>query len=106
WSAAQGLVLALVVTALCVGDTIANRDRRIPFGIIIPVQVAAAEVGRLAHLDVAYVGVVMCVAAVVWTGLAAIAGDRWRLPLQLTAAVSIVAGVALSLADPAALGIA
>lgn len=102
----RGLVFAVVLAALFVGDSVMSENAWTPYFAILPAQVAVALIGIVAHLHPAYVGLVMCLAAVTWAGLAVIANERWRLPLQLTAALGVIAGTIVAASDPTALGLA
>jgi hypothetical protein len=101
----ERLAVTAVLIALFTLDTVWTNDGRLLYGLAIPLQVAVVDIGLLAGLDVAFIGVSLCVAALVWAGLGEVVDGEVRAPATVTAGLGSVAGILVSASDPVALGI-
>lgn len=98
----RALPALLVATGLAVADAIGRNQPVIGFGAAATGQFVVADVARRGGLDPAGTGLALCVAAVVWAGLALLTDERWHPPLFAASAVGLVIGVALASQDPRA----
>jgi len=96
----RALPALLAATALSIADAIGRDRPEIGFGAAATAQLVVFDLARRGGLDAAGAGLALCVAAVVWAGLALLTDDRWRPPLLAAAAVGIVGGVVLASRDP------
>lgn len=106
WTPAERLVVVLPLVALLAFDAVRTGEPRMAFGLIVPLQAATWDVARTAGLEVAEAGVVLCVAAIVWAGLAEAVGGGWRGPFVWAAGTGVGFGILAASSDPAALGAA
>lgn len=97
---APGLAVATVAGMAYVVDAARLGRPLVGLGAAAAAQLVVAQGCRIAGLDIAETGLVLCVAAVVWSGLAAVAPAGWRLPFVTAAGAGLVAGVGLASADP------
>ena len=98
--AAEALAVAALFTVLAVADAVRLDDPRIGVAASCSVQLVVVQVALLAELEPAAIGLVLCVAAVVWAGLAGVVSDRWRVPFLVAAGLGVGAGLVVSSADP------
>ncbi len=94
---------ASVVTMLFVVDAIRLRRPEVGLGAAVAVQLVVASLARASGLGGAWTGFALCVCAVAWTGLAAVAPDRWRQPVGAAAGLGLLIGLALATGDGQAL---
>lgn len=106
WASPVRLYVVLPLVALLAFDALRNAEPRIAFAAVVPLQVAVWDVARIAGLPVPHVGVVLCVAAIVWAGLAEAVGGGWRGPFVWAAGTGVGFGILAASSDPAALGAA
>jgi hypothetical protein len=97
---AEALVAAALFTALAVVDAMRRDDPRIGVAASCSVQLVVVQVALLVRLDTASVGLVLCVAAVVWAGLAGVVPDRWRVPFLVATGLGVGSGLVVSASDP------
>ena len=97
----DALPVAIAATLLLLVDAVRLDDPRIAYGAAISGPVAVFAATAMADLAVAESGVVLAGAAVVLTGLAALAPERWRAPVIAAAATSLGAALPLSIDEPA-----
>lgn len=100
----EALIPALLLTVLAVIEAVRLDEPRVAHGAAVPAVVAAASVGLIAGLSFPEAGLAVLVAGVVWAGLAGVVSPRWRMPLLVTAGVSVVVGFALAANDPRTVG--
>ena len=98
--ASAALVAAVVFTALAIADAVRLDDPRLGVAASCSVQLVAVEVARLSELDTAAVGLVLCIVAAVWAGLAGVVPERWRLPFLVASGLGGGAGLVTSAGDP------
>ncbi len=106
WTPAERIALAALLVAQFAFDGVRLRAPILLYGAIIPINVAVFDAASLAGAQVPYAGVVLCIAAIVWTGLYSIAREQWRDPFLAAAVVGTATGLVLSMADPVAYGLA
>lgn len=102
---ADRLSIMLALVALVVVETVRTGDRRVAYGVVVPLPIVAWDVARAASLDVPRAGIALCVAAFVWAGLSEAYGRAFRIPLAVTAATCVALGLSASSTEPAALGL-
>src|SRR5439155_11557638 len=96
----RALPALLLATLLAGGDAIARNRPAIALGAAATVQLVVVDLARRGGLDGPGTGLALCVAALVWAGLALLADDRWRLPLLAAAAAGLAGGLGLAGQDP------
>lgn len=97
---ASAIAPAALATLACAVEALRTDDHRVAFGAAVTVQVLVATIAAASGLDAGAGGVALCVAAVVWAGLAAlVVDDRWREPFLAAAGLGIVLGVLGAAAD-------
>ncbi|HTC81396.1 MAG TPA: hypothetical protein VK848_07675 [Acidimicrobiia bacterium] len=96
----RALPALLLATVLAAGDAVARNRPAIGFGAAATVQLVVVDLAHRGGLDAPGTGLALCVAAVVWAGLALLADGRWHPPLLTAAAVGLVTGLALASRDP------
>ena len=98
--ASGALVAAAVFTALAIAEAVRRDDPRIGVAASCSVQLVVVEVALLSELDAPAIGLVLCVVAAVWAGLAGVAPERWRLPFLVASGLGVGAGLVAGSGDP------
>jgi len=96
-----GLV-ALVVAGLSIGDALRLRDPNLALGASLAVPVAIGALSRAADLSAPSAGVALALSAAVLSGLGALLGRRWVVPMAGAAGIAAIGGLALASAQPSA----
>ncbi len=104
--AQEVLAAALLVGGLLAVDAVRHDEPRIGFAASIAGQVVVATTALASGLSAAEAGVALCVSAVVWAGLAAIADDRWQPVFVGASVLALVHGLGISVARPVTFAIA
>ena len=105
----DALPAVVLATALLVADAAWRSVVSPAVAAAVCAQVVILETARAAGLSWPRAGVALCVAALVWAGLAALVGAvdesmrRWRLPLLVAAVAGAGIGLQLALFQPSAL---
>ncbi|MGI8685231.1 MAG: SCO7613 C-terminal domain-containing membrane protein [Acidimicrobiales bacterium] len=94
-----GLPAIALATALLVADTVRLRDRLAGIAAAASVQALVAMLSAQAGFDLPQTGMVLVLAAVVWSGLAAVVDDEWRAPFVAAAVFGVGAGLVLASGD-------
>jgi hypothetical protein len=98
--ASEVLAAAVLFTVLAVADAVRLDHPRIGVAAACSVQLVVVQLALLADLELAAIGLVLCVAAVVWAGLGGVVSDHWRLPFLVATGIGVGAGLVASSADP------
>ncbi len=94
-----GLPVIALTTALLVADTLRLRDRIAGLAAAASIQALVGMLAAQAGFDVPQTGLALVLAAVVWSGMAAVVDDEWRAPLVSAAVLGVGAGLALASGD-------
>ena len=98
---ATGWTVAALATVAYVVEAIRRDDPRLGNAAAIAVQFLVVHVAQGAGLDAGQPGVALCVAAVVWGGLAALVEEeRWQQPFLVAAGAGAVLGIIGASIDP------
>lgn len=97
---APALAVAIVVALAYAVEAVRLQRPAVGLGAAAAAQVVVLHGCRLAGLSVAEAGLVLCIAAAVWSGLAAVAPVRWRLTFLTAAGGGVVVGMALAAYEP------
>lgn len=97
---AQALTVAAVAALAYTVETLRLDRPSVGLGAGAALQLVVIHGCRWAGLEPAQAGLVLCVGAVVSSGLATLAPGRWRLPLLGAAVLGMVTGLALATVDP------
>ena len=104
WRPEDALPTSLALVVASAIETWRLRDPRIGYAAAVPLVQAELALGHLAGLGASQIGVGLCLSAVLWAGLALLAGVDDRAPLLVASAATLVTGVAYASLDPATLG--
>jgi hypothetical protein len=100
-SPAQGVPVLLAAAVLYAADAVRLGRPEVGIGAALAVQGLVAQVALGAGITGPAVGLALCVAAVVWTGLAVVVDDEWRPPFLVAAGAGLAFGLCVASADPA-----
>jgi hypothetical protein len=95
----SALAVGLLAVLLFAIDAVRHDSPELAFGSALALQVVVGELAAVAGLELPAVGVACAVAALVWTGLAAVAEERWQPPFLAAAAGGVGVGLFLSAGD-------
>jgi len=94
------LVVATVAAVAYASEAVRLQRPVVGLGAAGALQLVVLHGCRLAGLGVAEAGLVLCIAAAVWIGLATLAPPRWRMPFLATAGGGAVLGILLAAYEP------
>ena len=97
----QALAVAAVATLAYTVEALRLDRPSVGLGAGAALQLLVFLGCRWAGLEPAEAGLVLCVGAAVWSGLATLAPVHWRLPFLGGAVVGVVSGLLLATGDPA-----
>lgn len=100
-SPAQGVPVLLAAAVLYAADAVRLSRPEVGIGTALAVQVLVVQVAQGAGITGSAVGLALCVAAVVWAGLAVVVDGEWRLPFLVAAGAGLAFGLSVASADPA-----
>ncbi len=96
----RAVPVLLAVAVLYAADAIRLGRPEVATGTALVVQGLVAQVALGAGISGPAVGLALCVAAVVWAGLAVVVEADWRRPFLVAAGSGLALGLSISSADP------
>jgi hypothetical protein len=96
----RAVPVLLAVAVLYAADAIRLGRPEVATGTALVVQGLVAQVALGAGISGPAVGLALCVAAVVWAGLAVVVEADWRLPFLVAAGGGLALGLGIASADP------
>lgn len=102
-SPAQGAPVLLAAAVLYAADAVRLGRPEIGIGAALAVQGLVAQVALGTGITGPAVGLALCVAAVVWAGLAVVVDEEWREPFLVGAGSGLLFGVSIASTDPVVL---
>ncbi|MBA3510019.1 MAG: hypothetical protein H0T19_08005 [Thermoleophilaceae bacterium] len=94
------LVVASLAAMAYAFEAVRLQRPLVGLGAAAAIQLVVLHGCRLAGLSIAEAGLVLCIAAAVWSGLAALAPIRWRPPFLAATCGGVVAGILLAAYEP------
>ena len=95
----EGLGAAVVATALLAVDAVRLDRPQVAVAAAATLQVVAVQLAGLARFDLPQTGLVLVLAAVVWSGLATMVEGHWQPPFVAAAGMGVGAGLGLASGD-------
>lgn len=102
-SPAQGVPVLLAAAVLYAADAVRLGRPEVGIGGAFAVQGLVAQVAMGAGITGPAVGLALCVAAVVWAGLAVVVDEEWREPFLVGAGLGLLFGLSIASTDPVVL---
>jgi len=99
-SPAQGVPVLLAAAVLYAADAVRLGRPEIGMGAALAVQGLVVQVALGAGITGPAIGLALCVAAVVWAGLAVVVDETWRVPFLVAAGSGLVFGLSIASTDP------
>ena len=99
-SPAKAVPVLLAAAVMYAADAVRLGRPEVGVGAAIAAQGLVAQVALGAGITGPAVGLALCVAAVVWAGLALVVADEWRLPFLVGAGSGLTVGLVTASTDP------